>query len=367
MDYGHWQYSKEFNSDDWFGFVYRIVDLSNNMEYIGKKQFIKTRRKVVKNRKNRKVIKSDSDWRSYTGSSVVLNEQIQLKGKEKFSFHIMSLHKTKASLSYGEVEAQIHADVLRAKLPDGNKKYYNKMVYINLKNGLADLTQEETNSIESATSELISEGRKRYWRLFFEGLSPAELEIWKDHFCRGDNNPTKRNKTTDEYEAWKSEKICGDKNPMFGRTGNLSPRFGKSPHEKWNDEKLDQFRKKMSELTTGERNPRYGRSPFENFTPERLEQHKKMLSEKMSGDKNPMYGKSSTYKMTDEEIAQWKENISRSTRGKQKSDATKDKMRKPKGPQPIVVCPHCNKSGGISNMKKYHFDNCKYKVTGNVR
>lgn len=30
-----------------------------------------------------------------------------------------------------------------------------------------------------------------------------------------------------------------------------------------------------------------------------------------------------------------------------------------KGPQQITTCPHCNKSGGRSNMSRYHFDNCK--------
>lgn len=27
--------------------------------------------------------------------------------------------------------------------------------------------------------------------------------------------------------------------------------------------------------------------------------------------------------------------------------------------QPVVTCPHCGKSGGIKNMTRYHFDNCK--------
>ena len=27
----------------------------------------------------------------------------------------------------------------------------------------------------------------------------------------------------------------------------------------------------------------------------------------------------------------------------------------------IVVCPYCGKSGGSNSMKRYHFDNCKYK------
>lgn len=32
-------------------------------------------------------------------------------------------------------------------------------------------------------------------------------------------------------------------------------------------------------------------------------------------------------------------------------------------PQPTLTCPHCNKSGGISGMKRYHFDNCKNKIS----
>ena len=30
-------------------------------------------------------------------------------------------------------------------------------------------------------------------------------------------------------------------------------------------------------------------------------------------------------------------------------------------PQPVLVCPHCAKQGGVSGMKRYHFDNCKEK------
>lgn len=32
-----------------------------------------------------------------------------------------------------------------------------------------------------------------------------------------------------------------------------------------------------------------------------------------------------------------------------------------RGPQRIAVCPYCNKQGGITNMVRYHFDNCKMK------
>lgn len=32
-------------------------------------------------------------------------------------------------------------------------------------------------------------------------------------------------------------------------------------------------------------------------------------------------------------------------------------------PQPILVCPYCNLSGGSVNLKRYHFDNCKLKLS----
>jgi hypothetical protein len=34
--------------------------------------------------------------------------------------------------------------------------------------------------------------------------------------------------------------------------------------------------------------------------------------------------------------------------------------------QTKVVCPNCNKSGGITNMTRYHFDNCKISTTAVV-
>lgn len=42
-----------------------------------------------------------------------------------------------------------------------------------------------------------------------------------------------------------------------------------------------------------------------------------------------------------------------------RSDSMKGKNA---GPQNRVQCPHCNKDGGISLMKRYHLDNCKLNV-----
>ena len=129
MDYGHWKFTFDFDPNDWFGFIYRITELDTKREYIGKKQFTKVRRKTVKNRKNKKHVRSDSDWRTYTGSSNELNEQISLKGIDNYKFEIQSLHKKRGYLFYAEVKLQISEDVLREKLENSNtKKYYNKMI-----------------------------------------------------------------------------------------------------------------------------------------------------------------------------------------------------------------------------------------------
>ena len=49
-------------------------------------------------------------------------------------------------------------------------------------------------------------------------------------------------------------------------------------------------------------------------------------------------------------------------KGIPRSEEQKKNYRKPKGPQRLVTCPYCLKEGGISNMTRHHFDNCKMKI-----
>jgi hypothetical protein len=90
MKNGHWQYPDLIEISNWFGFVYRIVEISTGREYIGKKQFWSTSRKVVPGKKNRKVTRKESDWKTYTGSSVSLNAALTQHGIDNYSFFIES-------------------------------------------------------------------------------------------------------------------------------------------------------------------------------------------------------------------------------------------------------------------------------------
>lgn len=129
MDLGHWTTElPDFEIDDFFGFVYRVINVDTNQMYIGKKQFWKVQRKKVKGRKNRKIVTSESDWKKYTTSSKWINLEIDEHGKDRFIFIIESLHVTKGSLYYREVEVQVKENVMREKLPCGKNKYYNKNI-----------------------------------------------------------------------------------------------------------------------------------------------------------------------------------------------------------------------------------------------
>jgi phage-related protein len=124
-DTGHWTFIKDFDPLEWVGFVYLITNLTTGQKYIGKKFFASTTHVKIKDRKNRKKVVKESNWKKYTGSSRQLTEDIELLGKDKFQFEILSLHESRSSLAWREVEMIVKNDALRAKLPNGEQAYYN--------------------------------------------------------------------------------------------------------------------------------------------------------------------------------------------------------------------------------------------------
>ena len=113
-----WLYSEEFDPQDYFGFVYKITNLTNGKFYIGKKYFyhtsnVKLGKKelaalpVTRGRKSttKQVIK-ESDWISYWGSSKELQQDVKELGAEMFECIILKLCKDKKELTYYELHYQ---------------------------------------------------------------------------------------------------------------------------------------------------------------------------------------------------------------------------------------------------------------------
>jgi len=121
----HWLYKGESlieTPKEYFGFVYLITNLKSGKKYIGRKYFGTTRRVKVAGKKRRKVVRKDSNWREYTGSSKLLNTDIKKLGKKSFKFEILILGETKGQVNYLEenLHHKFHVSI--------KKEYYNDCI-----------------------------------------------------------------------------------------------------------------------------------------------------------------------------------------------------------------------------------------------
>lgn len=128
-----WRFDGEvFDSEDvgkYEGFVYCIVNRVDGRKYIGRKYFHSIRKVKGKTRRQR----SESDWKTYYGSSKELQEDVKKYGEENFDRVILSLHITRGDCNYEEVKQQFLYNVLEE---DGfyneniNGKWYRKPQHI---------------------------------------------------------------------------------------------------------------------------------------------------------------------------------------------------------------------------------------------
>lgn len=105
----HWLYKGKVLTqapEEYFGFVYLIKHKETGRKYIGRKYFGTTRRVKVKGKTRRKVIRKESDWATYIGSSKTLQKDIQAQGIGKFEFTILIMGETKGQVNY--LEENIH-------------------------------------------------------------------------------------------------------------------------------------------------------------------------------------------------------------------------------------------------------------------
>ena len=113
------------NIDDNFGFVYRITNLLNGRQYIGRKYFWSFRKPPGKKRK----VKQESDWKRYYGSCPELKEDFKtVKNPIFFKREILSLHSTKGKVNFEETRQLFLNEVLSQKLTDETPLYYNSNI-----------------------------------------------------------------------------------------------------------------------------------------------------------------------------------------------------------------------------------------------
>ena len=116
------------------GFIYKIINKTNNKFYIGRKILRNTTNKAITKKeakiriptrgrvpKKKKVI-TESDWKTYYGSSKELLKDVKELGKENFERIILKVVYSKIQLTYYEMEYQVKLDVLK------NSNCYNENI-----------------------------------------------------------------------------------------------------------------------------------------------------------------------------------------------------------------------------------------------
>ena len=123
-----WTYKgATFTTDDidgQFGFVYRITNLQSGKQYIGRKYFVQKR----KPRNSRRKRTSESNWKTYYGSSKELTEDRKLLGSEYFKREILSTQSTAGKVNFEETRQLFLNNVLTERLTDGTPAYYNSNI-----------------------------------------------------------------------------------------------------------------------------------------------------------------------------------------------------------------------------------------------
>jgi hypothetical protein len=126
------------------GFVYIITNMETGKFYVGKKQIILTQNKRLGKKETKtqvgrgrkrltKKITTESNWLTYTGSSIPLNEDINKLGRDKFIFKILQWCYTKKQLSYYEIKYQIIYGVLEKPELTYNQSILGKFFATDLK------------------------------------------------------------------------------------------------------------------------------------------------------------------------------------------------------------------------------------------
>lgn len=104
----------------YYGFVYKITNLTNGRSYIGKKFFHFRRKPRGKTRRQT----TESDWQDYFGSNDELLGDVARLGVQHFRREILHLCRSKGETNFREVEEQFLQRVLMDE-----SKWYNSSIH----------------------------------------------------------------------------------------------------------------------------------------------------------------------------------------------------------------------------------------------
>jgi glutaredoxin-related protein len=128
IELGHWTSKVEFIENS-IGFIYKITNNIDGRKYLGRKLILfKTSRKPLKGNKNKRRGTKQSDYMTYCGSCIELQEDIKKLGKENFTFEILEWCSSKLTLNYAEVKHIVNSNAIF------DKNYYNKYLGCRLVN-----------------------------------------------------------------------------------------------------------------------------------------------------------------------------------------------------------------------------------------
>ena len=119
-----------FDSGDigtYYGFIYRITNISNGYDYVGRKYFTTIKKRPpLKGKKNKRLETIETDWKIYWGSSNRLLADIEQLGKVNFTREIIHLCNSRGETNYMEAYYQFKENVL---LRENN---YNGIIQLKL-------------------------------------------------------------------------------------------------------------------------------------------------------------------------------------------------------------------------------------------
>jgi len=144
-------------------------------------------------------------------------------------------------------------------------------------------------------------------------------------------------KFSDKTRARISASKTGEKNPLFGKKHS------------------EEHRQKISEANTGHKTSDKVKAKISaaNKGREFSEEHKRKISEVQQG-------KTFEERLGKEKAKETKKKMSEARIGRRFTKEHKKNLSKAHLSIPILTCPHCGKSSR-TNMKRYHFDNCRNK------